>query len=78
MKSLLACSLAAGVLLGATPVFAQGVYIGPGGVAVDPGFRHHHDYDRYRQDDYRRRHFDEGRSAYQPYHRDSGYYDGDR
>ncbi len=77
MKAMLACSLAAGVLLGASPVLAQGVYVGPDGVGVDSGLRRHHDYDRHRYDDYQRHHYDEGRSVYRPGPRDDGY-DGDR
>lgn len=41
--------------LGTTPILAQGLYIGPGGVGVDSGrrYRDDDDYDRYRS----RRHY---------------------
>jgi hypothetical protein len=60
MKSILACSLIAMTIVGATPVLAQGVYVGPNGVGVDVG-RPHRDWDR---DHYRQYRDDEGRSVY--------------
>ena len=66
--------IALGTVL-ATPVVAQGVYVGPNGVGADTGFRHHHDYDRDR--DYGRRDRDgnyEGRSAYRPRYHDEDRY----
>ena len=65
MKSILAGSLIALTAVVATPVLAQGVYVGPGGVGVDIG--RHRDYDR---DNYRYERGYEGRSAY----RDRGYH----
>ena len=61
MKSILAGSLIAMAVAGSTPVLAQGVYLGPNGVGVDIGGRHHRDYDR---DGYRYDRGYEGRSAY--------------
>lgn len=61
MRSILACSLIAVAICGATPVFAQGLYVGPDGVGIDTG-RHYRDYDRDR-DGYRP-YRDEGRSIY--------------
>ena len=81
MRKTLAYSLIALGTLVATPtltltsVMAQGIYIGPNGVGVDPGIRHHRDDDR--DGNYRRHDRDEsyeGRSAYRPrYHEDDRY-----
>ena len=66
MKSILAGSLIAMMVAGATPVLAQGVYLGPNGVGVDIGRHRDRDYDR---DSYRDDRGYEGRSVY----RDGGY-----
>ena len=77
MRNILACSLIAlGMTAVAAPAMAQGVYIGPRGVGVDSGIRHHgYDRDRgYRDND---RGYFEGRSAYRDgYH--PRYRDDDR
>lgn len=70
MKLLLAGLLTASTLAVAAPAMAQGVYIGPNGVGVGIGHRHYDDYDRDRGDYYGRRHFYEGRSAYDGRDRD--------
>ena len=74
MKKIVTISALAAGLFSVTPVFAQGVYLGPGGVGVDVGPRYHRDYDR--RDDYRRYNEDEGRSVYR-YHDRRDRYDDD-
>ncbi len=70
MRKLMTVSLIALVTMAAAPAMAQGIYVGPGGVGVDTGIRHHHD-DGDRGDRYndRDRGSNEGRSVY----RDGGY-----
>ena len=74
MRSIIAATLIGTATLVAAPAFAQGVYIGPGGVGIDSGVRHGYGYgqrdygDRgYERgrDTYRRDRFYEGRSAYE-------------
>ena len=73
MRSILAATMIGAATLIAAPAFAQGVYVGPGGVGVDTGIGHGYGYGRdyrdreyYRgRDDYRRDRFYEGRSAYE-------------
>lgn len=76
MKKTFAFSMIALGALVATPVMAQGVYVGPGGVGVDTGLRHHRYYDSDRDYGYRDRGAFEGRSAYRDgYRRRSDRYD---
>ncbi len=72
MRHLLMAALIGVGTTAALPVFAQGLYIGPGGVGVDSGIHRGYDRDRdaYRgRDEYRGRRTYEGRSAYD---RDNG------
>ena len=63
MLKIAAFSLLAMSALIATPLAAQGIYVGPGGVGVDPGIRLHRDRDRDRDYRYRDREgYYEGRS----------------
>ena len=66
MKYVLTAAVIGMGVIAAAPASAQGVYIGPGGVGVDTGVRRHDEYrrDRYRDEDYGERRFDEGRSVY--------------
>ncbi len=71
MRSILAATILGAATLVAVPAFAQGVYVGPGGVGVDTGIGRGYDrgdydrgYDR-RRDEYRRDRRYEGRSAYE-------------
>ena len=72
MRSILIATFVGAATLAAVPAFAQGVYIGPGGVGIDSGIGHRYDRDDYRdrgyyrdRDAYRRDRFYEGRSAYE-------------
>ena len=70
MKNVLTAALIGSSMMIAAPAFAQGVYVGPGGVGFDSGIHRDRDYYRDRdRDHYRGERSYEGRSVFR---------DGDR
>lgn len=76
MKILITSTILFAGIAVAAPAFAQGIYVGPGGVGVDTGAGYgysHRGYDRDRDRDYGRRgDYYEGRSVARG-HRDGDY-----
>ena len=64
MRKIMICTMLALGVTAVTPALAQSVYVGPNGVGVDTGIRHHRDYERDRYDRYHDRDSYEGRSVY--------------